>query len=66
MFSECEGLSYAIAPTVRGWRWTVYDAAGAPHARGEAFSRAVAAACVIRCISRAAAPAETTSVRRAA
>jgi hypothetical protein len=61
-----EGLNYAIAPSLRGWRWTVYAADGSPRARGEASSRALAAACVVRCISRAAAPADVTSVRRAA
>lgn len=66
MIPQTAGLSYAIAPTIKGWRWTVYRPDGAAQARGEAASRAIAAACVIRCISRAAAPAGASKALRAA
>lgn len=56
MIGQSSGLRYAIAPTIKGWRWSVSGDDGVARFRGEAASRAVAAACVIRCISRAAAP----------
>jgi hypothetical protein len=66
MISSSSGLSYAIAPTIKGWRWTVFRADGRAQEKGEAASRAIAAACVIRCISRAAAPAAEARALRAA
>jgi hypothetical protein len=66
MIGQSTGLRYAIAPTIKGWRWTVSGEDGVARYRGEAGSRAVAAACVIRCISRAAAPAGAARVLQAA
>lgn len=66
MSPQVPGLRYAIAPASKGWRWTVYDGEGVAHARGEADSRAVAAACVIRCISRAAQPVAASDLPQAA
>jgi hypothetical protein len=51
------GLRYAIKPSRQGWAWTAFEPGGAVAGRGEAASKAVAAACVIRCINRAVAPA---------
>lgn len=66
MFPDSAGLRYVIAPCIKGWRWTVYAADGVAHVRGEATSRAIAAACVIRCIAGAVTPARAETFREAA
>lgn len=59
MFPASDGLNYVIKPCIQGWRWTVYASNGAAAARGEASSRALAAACVIHCIAGAVTPLDT-------
>ena len=65
MISSVNGLRYAIKPCRQGWSWTVFDADGSARVRGEGPTRAVAAACVIRCIARDAAPAPAKVMRAA-
>lgn len=50
-------FGYRICPTEQGWSWVAFDPAGEIQERGTAPSRAIAAACVIRALARAAAPA---------
>lgn len=66
MIPSASGLRYEISPGLKGWKWTVYGADGAARVRGEGPTRAVAAACVIRCISRAVTPADAVEALRAA
>jgi hypothetical protein len=49
-------FGYRIRETGDGWSWTTFDRSGRVQDRGEAPSKAVAAALVIRALARAAAP----------
>jgi hypothetical protein len=49
-------FGYRVRETDSGWSWVTYDDAGQVQAMGEAPSKAIAAACVIRALARAAAP----------
>lgn len=51
-----KGVRYDIRPTEAGWSWSTYDHEGGLVAAGQVKSRAVAAACVIRCIATAVQP----------
>jgi hypothetical protein len=55
--SQSLSFSYRIAPDGSGWKWSVFDRTGACSARGEADSRSLAAALVIRAIARGMEPA---------
>ena len=61
---SASALNYVIKPRGSAWAWTAFKADGCIAGRGVSPSRQVAAACVIRCIARSAAP--ETSVRQAA
>ncbi len=58
MPSEAE-FGYRIEPCDEGWAWRAYDVSGEVQASGEAPTKAIAAACVIREIARSAEPAES-------
>lgn len=45
-------FGYRIRPCAAGWSWTAFDAGGGVQERGEAPTKAMAAACVIRAIAR--------------
>lgn len=47
-------FGYQIKPCAAGWSWTAFDEAGSVQERGEAPTKAVAAACVIRAKARRA------------
>ena len=47
-------FGYRIRKTSEGWVWSTLDAAGAVRVRGEAPSKAMAAALVIRALARSA------------
>lgn len=59
-------FGYKIRPCAAGWAWTAYDAGGGVHERGEAPTKAIAAAYVIRAIARQAVPAEGQAEAKAA
>lgn len=59
-------FGYTIEPCAAGWAWTAFDTRGAVQERGEAPTKAIAAACVIRVIARQAAPAENSAKSKAA
>ena len=50
-------FGYEIRAAGEGWSWVTYDLSGAVEARGWAPHKAMAAACVVRALARAAAPA---------
>lgn len=55
-------FGYRICPVEGGWSWTAFDPSGRLAASGEAPTKALAAACVIRALARAsAAPAALKS-----
>lgn len=45
-------FGYRIRPCAAGWSWTAFDAGGRVQERGEAPTKAIAAALVIRAIAR--------------
>jgi hypothetical protein len=47
-----DSFPYRIRPCERGWVWELRDPSGRRRAGGEAPDRAVAAACVIRALTR--------------
>jgi len=49
-------FGYRIREDGGGWSWTTFDLSGEVQARGHAPNKALAAACVIRMLARAAAP----------
>ena len=49
-------FGYRIRADGAGWSWTTFDLTGEVLARGHAPNKALAAACVIRMLARAAAP----------
>jgi hypothetical protein len=51
-------FGYRIRETAGGWAWSTLDSSGRVQARGEAPSKAVAAAFVIRALARSALPDE--------
>jgi hypothetical protein len=51
-------FGFRIGKQDGGWTWTTFDLAGEVVSRGHAPTKAVAAACVIRALARAALPAE--------
>ena len=52
--SDRAAFGYRICPSNDGWTWITFDLAGAVAARGWAPDKALAAACVIRALARAA------------
>lgn len=50
------GFGYRIRPAEAGWTWVTYDLVGEVLAQGTAPNKALAAACVVRALARAAAP----------
>jgi len=59
-------FGYRIRPCAAGWSWTAFDAGGAVQERGEAPTKAIAAACVIRAIARRSVVAESGANSKAA
>jgi hypothetical protein len=57
-------FGYRIRATADGWTWVTFDPAGEIQARGTAPDKALAAACVIRALARAA--VDQAPVRKAA
>jgi hypothetical protein len=55
--SDDAGFGYRIRRTASGWSWVAFAADGGVLAQGGAPNRATAAACVVRAIARAHAPA---------
>ena len=47
-------FGYNIRQTASGWSWVTYDLDGGVQAQGSAPDKALAAACVIRALARAA------------
>ncbi|MDB5467319.1 MAG: hypothetical protein JWQ46_2081 [Phenylobacterium sp.] len=58
-------FGYRIRATETGWDWMAFDMAGQVQERGHAPDKALAAACVIRALARAACD-DSAPVRRAA
>ncbi|MDB5450265.1 MAG: hypothetical protein JWQ52_1393 [Phenylobacterium sp.] len=58
-------FGYRIRATDTGWDWMAFDLAGKVQERGHAPDKAIAAACVIRALARAAS-SDSATVRRAA
>ena len=56
-------FGFTISPDQDGWSWTTFDRAGRPRASGRARSRAVAAALVIRDLTRVRPPRPTGRLR---
>lgn len=54
---DVKNFGYRIWRTAGGWAWSAFDLSGAVVEQGAARDRAIAAACVIRALSRQA-PAE--------
>lgn len=50
--SVCADYGFTIAPTGDAWAWTTYDRQGRVQAQGRARTRAVAAAFVVRELTR--------------
>ena len=50
-------FGYRIRPADGGWTWVTYGLRGEVLAQGAAPNKALAAACVVRALARAAAPA---------
>lgn len=48
------GFGFRLQETEGGWTWVTFDAAGQVQERGQAPDKAVAAACMIRALARAA------------
>jgi len=57
--ADCSSFGYKIRETAEGWTWVTFDLCGQVQESGSAPEKAVAAACVIRALARAASEAET-------
>jgi hypothetical protein len=47
-------FGYQISKHGDGWRWVTFDLSGAVRQRGEAPTKAIAAACIVRALARVA------------